>query len=85
MQRSLTFEQARATYPHRFTCEHVPRWALRQRDDGTFYAPQYRTDSEWYERTTFPGERHLSKRSPYCESSGQSWPLGQSLPAPFTH
>lgn len=84
MDRPLTLREAQARYVHRFTAEHVPSWARQQRDDGTFYAPQYASDAEWFERSTFPGEGEISKRSPFCQSTGQTWPLGQSLDRPFT-
>lgn len=79
-----TFREACASYVHRFTMEHVPAWAHERREDGTYYAPQYRSDAEWYANTTFPGEPgHLGGRR-HCFTSGETWPLGQSLPAPFT-
>lgn len=84
--RPLTLQQAQSRYPHRFTMEHVPQWARQVRRDGTYYAPQYRSDAEWFERTVFPGEpRHIPahKRDTSCMSLAQTWPLGQALPAPF--
>lgn len=88
----LPFEEACDQYPHRFTMEHVPRWARDpiKTDAGTvYYAPQYRTDREWYENTIFPGDTHqrtftappASER--YCESRGQTWPLGHFLNQPY--
>lgn len=85
MTRKITLAKARAQYVHRFTMEHVPQWARADRDDGTFYAPQYRSDQEWYDRTIFPGESEMvPPRSKHCMSLDQTWPLGQSLPQPFT-
>lgn len=63
--------------------EYVPDWARKVRDDGTYYAPQYRTDEEWYAATLFPGEGHVGKREKHCYSSGQTWPLGKALSAPY--
>lgn len=83
MSRPLTLAQAQARYVHRFTADHVPAWARVQRDDGSYYAPQYASDAEWYNATRFPGEGGIPSRACHCESSGQTWPLGQSLPAPF--
>ena len=83
MARSISFAQACEQYPHRFTMTHVPTWARRVRNDGTFYAPQYRDCREWYENTKFPGEHGISTRSRYCESSGETWPLGLVLPVVF--
>lgn len=82
MAKRPTLTQARAQYPHRFTCEHVPEWARKQRTDGTYYAPQYASDAEWYAQTLFPGESPLAGRD-HCYSHSPSWPLGQALPAPY--
>lgn len=82
----LSFQQACDQYPHRFTCTHVPRWALDRRPDGSFYAPQFRDCREWYENTKFPGEPgHIDypRKVKYCYTTGQTWPVGQSLKAPF--
>lgn len=101
-----SFEHAKREYPHRYTCEHVPAWAYqpvqmwppgvdRRKTAPTirWYAPQYRTDREWYDNTTFPEqERYLSPEERttgkrYCFSTGRTWPLGQWLdaqPAPMT-
>ncbi len=78
-----TFEEAKRIYIHRFTAEHVPTWARQPMTETRYYAPQYRNDREWYNKTTFPGEDgHLGGRD-HCFSSGQTWPFGQSLPAPY--
>lgn len=87
MNRPISFTQACDQYPHRFTMEHVPAWARKPHlhESGEhvgktlFYAPQYRTDREWYENTIFPGEGDISSRADYCESSGATWPLGHWL------
>ena len=81
--RRITFAQARAQFVHRFTMEHVPQWAKTRRDDGTYYAPQFRSDKEWYENTLFHGESEFADKR-HCYTSGQTWPLGKSLSAPFT-
>lgn len=81
-----TIEQARATYPHRFTMEHIPAWALKARPDRKYCAPQYRTDAEWYAHTVFPGEKdhpEYPRRAQHCYSTGQTWPVGHSLNEPF--
>jgi hypothetical protein len=59
--------------------EHVPSWArLRPCDQGgtgtQHYAPQFRTDREWYDK--FSGEGHVGKREKHCHTSGHSFPLG---------
>lgn len=86
MPRPLTLEQAQARYPQRFTQDHFPAWAahpLRRDRIGQaedYPAPQYASDAEWYERTTFPGERGLSPSAHWCISARQTWPLGERLP-----
>ena len=78
-----TLQQAQQAYPHRFTMEHAPAWAREVRSDGTYYAPQYRSDAEWHACTTYPGEPgHLNGRR-HCHSGAPSWPLGQALKAPY--
>lgn len=74
-----SLEQAKAQYTNRFTMEHVPSWALQKRQDGTFYAPQFRSDAEWYENTSFP----TNPRERFCTTINQSWPLGQALSQPY--
>ena len=75
-ERLMSFEEAKDRYVHRYTMEHVPQWATRPRSDGTFYAPQYRTDREWYDKTLFPGEGGWEPDDTSCCSMHQSWPLG---------
>jgi hypothetical protein len=86
-KRSVSFTAACRNYPHRFTMEHVPAWANRRPCDagGTatwYYAPQYRTDREWYDNTIFPGEDGAIDDSD-CYSRNPSWPLGQHLDKPY--
>ena len=81
--RPISFEQAKAQFVHRFTMEHVPIWAKDQRGDGTFYAPQYSSDLEWYQSTKFKGESELADKS-HCYASGQTWPIGKALPQPYS-
>ena len=90
MKRVITLATAQAQYPNRYTLEHIPTWAKRRPCDsgGTstlYYAPQYRTDTEWYENTVFPGEGGKPKRDDDCFSSNQSWPCGQWLERPIHH
>lgn len=80
--RPLTFEQACAHYSQRFTMEHVPRWTQVQRHDGTYYAPPYRSDLEWYNHTYFAGEHELAHNG-CCYSLAPTWPLGRSLDTPY--
>jgi hypothetical protein len=84
-----TFEQAKAQYVHRYTMEHIPSWA-RRRPHGAdwYYAPQYRTDREWYDNTKFPGEKghpDYPGSSNHCYTTNQSWPLGQKLTKPYQY
>jgi len=87
-----SFAQTRARYVHRFTMEHVQAWAVRRPcDDGgdasRHYAPQFRSDREWYDNTQFPGEpgnSAISKQDISCYTTRQTWPLGQHLAGPYT-
>ena len=79
----MTFNEAKRCYPHRFTMEHTPQWAGKVREDGTYYAPQYRTDREWFENTVFPPSHPLGPGETSCYSTGATWPLGQSLSSPY--
>jgi hypothetical protein len=79
-----TLQEACNLYVQRFTMEHVPAWTQRQRADGTYYAPQFRTDAEWYANTKFHGDKgHPGRWFTGCYTTGQTWPLGESLPAPY--
>ena len=80
--KRLSFNEAKAQYIHRFTMEHIPAWAKQQRKDGTFYAPQFATDREWYYNTVFYGESYLADKK-HCYTTNQTWPLGQALEAPY--
>jgi hypothetical protein len=80
-----SFEDACRMYPHRYTMEHIPHWAKapctneRTGEVIFYYAPQYRSDREWYENTLFPGEPgHLIGKR-HCQSEKATWPLGQKL------
>jgi hypothetical protein len=77
--RRPSLVEACATYVNRYTMEHVPAWARRPLETGKFYAPQYRSDAEWYANTVFPGEPGVHGNSRHCYTSGQTWPLGQWL------
>ncbi len=79
MPRVITLQQAKAQFTHRFTMEYVPHWAHRPMANGKFYAPQYRTDQEWYDNTQFPGEGDSAADGEFCVSNNQTWPLGRTL------
>ena len=83
-QRSISFEEAKQAFSFRFTMEHVPYWARRRREDGTYYAPQYATDKEWYDNTIFSKEPGFYGDKNHCVSTNQSWPLGKSLDKPYS-
>lgn len=80
--RPISFEQAKAQFVHRYTVAHVPAWARKRCENGKFYAPQFRTDKEWYDNTEFYGEGVTATKT-HCHTSGQTWPLGQWLNKPF--
>lgn len=82
MTKRLSFEQATARYVHRFTMDHVPSWATKVREDGTYYAPQFSSDREWYENTLFPGESELCMNGS-CYTTNHSFPLGKALQTPY--
>ena len=87
--RKLTLEQAKARFPHRFTMEHCPAWALSPFNPdtklaGKYPAPQYRTDKEWYDNTVFPGELGVHGNCNHCHANNPSWPLGKSLSLPYS-
>jgi hypothetical protein len=77
----MTFEQAKAKYVHRFTMEHIPNWAKKPLKNETYYAPQYRSDAEWFKLSVFPPNNPLSKTD--CCSMEQTWPLGLLLDKPY--
>lgn len=77
----MSFHEACNRYPHRFTLEHVPNWARKPNPDGMYYAPQYVSDSEWYDNTVFPPQNPFHRSA--CYSTGQTWPLGLALENPF--
>jgi hypothetical protein len=77
----LSFKEACAQYVHRYTMEHVPNWASTPAPNGKYYAPQYKTDREWYANSEFPPDPVCYGTD--CYSSGQTWPLGKWLEAAY--
>lgn len=73
------------SFSGRFTCQNLPTWARKPAPNGKFYAPQYSTDGEWLERTSFAvtSTGKLDRRVNECSSRNESWPLGQWLTAPY--
>lgn len=84
-KRTVTFTQAKARFVHRFTMDHVPAWAAKPNERGDHYAPQFRSDREWYDNTKFAGEPGFpfGSRETCCFTSGQTWPLGKWLARPY--
>lgn len=87
---AMTFEEAKRVYVHRYTMEHIPAWALQRPCDqgGTetrYYAPQYASDREWFEKTLFPPHNPfaMGSQDQSCYSARPSWPFGQWLDAPY--
>ncbi len=81
-KRKLSLELAQKTFRDRFTMEWVPYWAKIACANGKYYAPQYVTDQEWYEKTLFRGESVLATER-FCYSQDPTFPLGLWLDAPF--
>lgn len=79
----MTFDEAKRRYVHRFTMEHIPVWARKRRRDGSYYAPMYRSDREWFENTLFPPNTPYEKGCKDCYSTDPTWPLGKALEAPY--
>lgn len=80
-----TLAEARARYTNRYTLEHVPSWArVVNPGNGKFYAPQFVSDAQWYENTTFPGEPGHLGIGQDCFTTGATWPRGQWLDAPLS-
>jgi hypothetical protein len=70
--------------------EHVPAWSQvspkginGDPDRPGYYAPQYRSDKEWYDNTLFSGETGHPGPRGFCFTSNPSWPLGHWLDKPY--
>lgn len=82
VKRPISFKDAKRFYPYRYTMEHVPFWAATK-CAGRYYAPQYRSDREWYDNALFPGEGDIGEFEGHCQSRNETWPLGQWLDEPY--
>lgn len=77
------------SYVQRYTGTHVPAWTRTAAPNGNFYAPQYKDDAEWLEKTLFPvvfkkgGMQLASGNDVHCQSNTPSFPWGNWLDAPF--
>ena len=82
----MSFDDAKKKFGNRYTLEHVPAWAKNEFTSSSgekkFYAPQYKSDQEWYDNTTFPPHNNFSKKD--CCSVKASWPKGKWLKAPLS-
>ena len=74
MKRKLTLAQACAQYPHRYTLDHIPQWARKAMANGSYPAPQYASDAEWYHLATFPGESGCHGNCKHMISGSPTWP-----------
>lgn len=82
--RKMSFEQAKAKYTNRYTMEHVPAWAAKPcGGNGLYYAPQFKSDKEWYDNTLFYGEIGFTGKRGDCYTNGQTFPLGNWLDSPY--
>ena len=63
--------------------DHVPAWARKICINGFFYAPQFRSDAEWFANTKFKGDAGWHGVGSDCQTSGETWPLGEWLEAPY--
>lgn len=70
-----SFEDAKNQFTSRFTMEHKPDWAMKQRSCGGYYAPQYSTDREWYD--------NLVLENGYMRSTNCTFPLGERLDSEY--
>jgi len=82
-ERTVSFKDAKARFTNRYTMDHVPSWTKKQRPDGTYYAPHYRSDQEWYDNTLFYGESDIVESKRYCHNRNETWPLGIMLDKPY--
>jgi hypothetical protein len=69
-----------AAYVHRYTREHVPRWARQPQPDGTPYPVHFASDAEWLAHTRFHvrADGRLDERFRMCMSS-PTWPDNPEL------
>lgn len=67
MSKKLSFKEACARYVHRYTMDHVPKWA-KHPHKGKYYAPQCASDREWYNNTVFPPDALCYKTDCYSSN-----------------
>lgn len=68
------------SYTHRFTREHMPKWACKPRPDGSIYPVQFASDADWLAHTHFhiKQDGRLDARFHACESTA-TWPDNPEL------
>jgi hypothetical protein len=73
--RSDQQREVLSSYIHRYTKDHVPRWAK-----STKYPVQFESDSDWLEHTQFAvaNSGELDKRVRHCMSN-PTWPDNPEL------
>lgn len=76
MSRRLQ-DEAKASYPHRYTRDHVPEWAKGLRPCGRPYPVHFDSDSDWLANTLFPVTKkgRIANRPQHCQSN-PTWPDG---------
>lgn len=65
-------------YVHRYTGDHIPKWASRgRRSDGSSYPVQFEDDLDWLANTEFAVRKdgQLDRRTKHCLSH-PTWPYG---------
>jgi hypothetical protein len=69
-----------ASYVHRFTRDHKPKWANKPWKDGKPYPVQFASDQDWLENTVFfvRDNGRLDQRYKRCESTS-TWPDNPEL------
>ena len=82
MARTVSFTEACQRFTNRYTMEHVPGWARQPMPNGKYYAPQFRSDREWYDNTLFKGEHEMADAK-HCWTQKWTFPLGLFLETPF--
>jgi len=72
--------KALARFVHRFTGDHIPRWASGIWKDGKTYPVQFSSDADWLAHTRFvvTADEKLDGPTNFCEST-PTWPLNPEL------
>jgi hypothetical protein len=85
--RPYTFEEACKIGIGRFTLEYIPAWyatsARRRGEVEKYFAPQFKSDREWYDNTVFRGEPGHYGGDRNYHSINFTFPLGTYLDKPY--